>query len=109
MAVPCRTALALISPDGEHASIYMHVQGNLGALLLSADRPAEAITELQAALQLGQKLQKQLNKQIKKLKKHATAQRQQQGQQQQQELQEVEKQLGGLMFNLGKALTSVGR
>lgn len=116
----CRKALELIDPAGEHAHVYVYVQGNLGALLLSADRPAEAIAELQDALQLGQQLQKQLKQQIKRLRKKSRAdkkQQKQQGEDDQQQavlklqeaLQEVQKQLGGLLFNLGKALTSVGR
>lgn len=111
----CRKALSLISPDGEHAHIYMHVQGNLGALLLSADRPTEAITEFQAALTLGHNLEQQLQQKIqqlttKKKKKGQKKQQQQQGLSElQQELQEVQQQLGGTLFNLGKALTSVGR
>lgn len=110
-----RKALSLISPHGEHAHIYMHVQGNLGALLLSADRPTEAITEFQAALQLGQQLEKQLQEQIKqqttkKKRKGQAKQQQQQGLSElQHELQEVQQQLGGTLFNFGKALTSVGR
>jgi predicted PurR-regulated permease PerM len=111
----CRKALSLISPDGEHAHIYMHVQGNLGALLLGADRPTEAITEFQAALTLGQNLEQQLQQTIQQLttknkKKGQKKQQQQQGLSElQQELQEVQQQLGGTLFNLGKALTSVGR
>jgi hypothetical protein len=46
----------------------MHVQGNLGALLLSADRPTEAITEFQAALALGRQLEQQLQQQIQQHK-----------------------------------------
>lgn len=77
--VVCRHALSLIGADGEHASIYMHVQGNLGALLLSADRPAEAITEFEGALKLGQKLVQQLQQQIKQhMRKHKGKKEQQQ-------------------------------
>lgn len=110
-----RAGLALISRGGDQASAYAHVQGNLGALLLSADRPAEAIIELQAALQLGKQLKKDLTKQLRKTSKQgAKAQQQLQQQQQQievlqQELQAVKQQIGGIMFNLGKALSSVGR
>jgi hypothetical protein len=74
----------------------MHIQGNLGALLLSADRPAEAIAELQAALETGRALEQHLGGGSR-------------SKTQQQEQQEVAQQLGGLLFNLGKALTSVGR
>jgi len=104
LVLTCRKALELISPDGEHASIYMQVQGNLGALLLSADRPVEALKELQEALQLGQHLHRKLQQQLQQ-KGHG----QQQHAAVQQELDEVDKQLGGILFNQGKALTSVGR
>jgi hypothetical protein len=87
------------------------VQGNLGALLLSADRPADAITELRAALQLGRQLtQQQQKQQVGKKKRGKHRHEQQQHQQQQKGAGEgVQQQLGGLMFNLGKALTSLGR
>jgi hypothetical protein len=77
-----RKGLSLIEPDGEHASIYMHVQGNLGALLLSADRPSEAVTEFEGALKLGQALEQQLKQQIKQHKKKQKGQKQQLQQQQ---------------------------
>lgn len=109
-----RKALSLINPQGEHGPVYMHVQGNLGALLLSADRPSEAITEFQAALELGGQLEQQIKQQIKQRQKKRKGQGKQQQQQQgvaelQQELQDVQQQLGGTLFNLGKALTSLGR
>jgi hypothetical protein len=76
----CRQGLSLIKPDSEHASIYMHVQGNLGALLLSADRPLEAITEFEGALKLGHQLEQQLQQQIKQHTKKQKAQKQRQRQ-----------------------------
>lgn len=110
LVLTCRKALELISPDGEHASIYMQVQGNLGALLLSADRPVEALKELQGALQLGQHLHQELQKQLQQLQQKGHGQQQHAAvQQHQQELDEIDKQLGGMLFNQGKALTSVGR
>jgi hypothetical protein len=108
--------LSLISPKGQHAAIYAHVQGNLGALLLSADRPTEAITEFEGALKLGQQLQQQLQQQIKQHRKNKKKYKQQQQQhasaalaELQQELTDVQQQLAGATFNLGKALTSIGR
>lgn len=73
----CRAALDAISQ--QNAALYINVQGNLGALLLSGNEPEAAILELQQALQLAE--------------------------QQQQPLQ----QHAGLLFNLGKALTTVGK
>jgi hypothetical protein len=111
----CRTALSLIGPQGQHAAVYAHVQGNLGALLLSADRPAEAIAEFEGALKLGQQLQQQLQQQIKQQRKISKKHKQQQQRasaallELQQELQGVQQQLAGATFNLGKALTSIGR
>lgn len=59
--------------------MYINIQGNLAALLLSGNEPEAAIDELQAALQ------------------HA----EQQGL--------LLQQFAGLLFNLGKALTTVGK
>lgn len=109
--------MSLIGPQGQHAAVYAHVQGNLGALLLSADRPAEAITEFEGALKLGRQLQQQLQQQIKQHRKMIKKHKQQQQQQRasaalsevQQELKDAQQQLAGATFNLGKALTSVGR
>lgn len=107
--------MSLISPQGQHAAIYAHVQGNLGALLLSADRPTEAIIEFEGALKLGQQLQQQLQQQIKQHRKKTKKHKQQQQRasaalsELQQELKDVQQQLAGATFNLGKALTSIGR
>jgi tetratricopeptide (TPR) repeat protein len=70
---------ALSGLPADQGSLHINIQGNLGALLLAGNEPAAAIHELEAAL---------LEAQIQQLPLH---------------------QFAGLLFNLGKALTTVGR
>lgn len=64
--------------DQQKAGLYINVQGNLGALLLGSDHPEAAVAELQQAIALAQRLQQPLH------------------------------QYAGILFNLGKAFTTVG-
>lgn len=70
---------ALNGLPADQGSLQINIQGNLGALLLAGNDPEAAIQELQAALEAAQSQQLPLHH------------------------------FAGLRFNLGKALTTVGR
>eukprot|EP00878_Enallax_costatus_P014847 GHUV01015542.1.p1 GENE.GHUV01015542.1~~GHUV01015542.1.p1 ORF type:complete len:360 (+),score=114.06 GHUV01015542.1:181-1260(+) len=69
---------ALKSLGQQKSALYINVQGNLGALLLGGNQPEAAVAELQQALALAQQQDQPLH------------------------------QYAGILFNLGKALTTVG-
>lgn len=70
---------ALNGLPADQSALHINIQGNLGALLLASNDPEAAIQELQAALSMSQAQQLPLH------------------------------QFAGLLFNLGKALTTVGK
>lgn len=70
---------ALEAVGKKNIALYVNIQGNLGALLLSGNQPNAAIEQLQQALDL-------VKSEDQPLHQHA-----------------------GLLFNLGKALTTVGK